>query len=245
LASDTQTFEPILKLDSVSASYGKIRVLKDVSLEVYPEEIATLIGGNGAGKSTTLKTICGLIRLREGSITFMGERIDLLQPHRILEKGISLVPEGRHVFSKMSVMENLEMGAYARSDNGEIKRDLDWVLSLFPVLKDRTRQVAGTLSGGEQQMLAMGRALMSRPRILLLDEPSMGLAPILVEFIYDIISSINRQGTAVLLVEQNAHVALDVAGRGYVMQTGEIALADSAARLKENVMVRKLYLGEE
>ncbi|MBX5446560.1 ABC transporter ATP-binding protein [Sphaerobacter sp.] len=236
---------PILELEDVHSYYGHIHALKGISLTVEEGEIVTLIGANGAGKSTTLRTISGLIRPRAGTIRFQGQRIDGLPPHRVAALRIGHSPEGRRVFPRMTVRENLEMGAYLQTDKAQIDRGLERVYDLFPRLKEREKQAAGTLSGGEQQMLAIGRALMSDPLILLLDEPSMGLAPNLVELIFDIIADINRQGTAILLVEQNAHMALSVASRGYVIQTGQIILADTAEGLQRNEMVRRAYLGEE
>jgi branched-chain amino acid transport system ATP-binding protein len=237
--------EPILKLDDIHTYYGSIHALKGVSLEVRDGEIVTLIGSNGAGKSTTLRSINGLNHPREGKIRFQGEDITETPAHDVVKMGISQSPEGRHVFTRMSVLENLEMGAYQRDDRAGIREDLDRVYGLFPRLAERKNQKAGTLSGGEQQMVAIGRALMARPKLLLLDEPSMGLAPIFVEKIFEIIREINDQGTTILLVEQNALMALDAAERGYVMETGRIALADDAKALKQNEQVRKTYLGEE
>jgi branched-chain amino acid transport system ATP-binding protein len=235
----------ILKLDDVHTYYGTIQALKGISIEVHDGEIVTLIGANGAGKSTTLRSINGLNHPREGTITFRGSNITDTPAHEVVRMGISQSPEGRHVFSRMSVLENLEMGAYQRENRSEISQDLDRVYTLFPRLQERRVQKAGTLSGGEQQMLAMGRALMARPKLLLLDEPSMGLAPIFVEKIFEIIREINDQGTPILLVEQNALMALDIANRGYVLETGHIALADDAKALRDNEQVRKTYLGEE
>jgi branched-chain amino acid transport system ATP-binding protein len=235
----------ILKLDDVHTYYGTIQALKGISIEVHEGEIVTLIGANGAGKSTTLRSINGLNHPREGTITFQDSNITDTPPHEIVRMGISQSPEGRHVFPRMSVFENLEMGAYQRENRSEIAQDLDRVYTLFPRLQERRVQKAGTLSGGEQQMLAMGRALMARPKLLLLDEPSMGLAPIFVEKIFEIIREINDQGTPILLVEQNALMALDIANRGYVLETGHIALADDAKALRDNEQVRKTYLGEE
>jgi branched-chain amino acid transport system ATP-binding protein len=235
----------ILKLDDVHTYYGTIHALKGISLEVYEGEIVTLIGANGAGKSTTLRSINGLNHPREGTITFQGKNITDTAPHQIVRMGISQSPEGRHVFPRMTVLENLEMGAYQREDRSAISEDLDRVYTLFPRLKERISQKAGTMSGGEQQMLAMGRALMARPKLLLLDEPSMGLAPIFVEKIFEIIREINQQGTPILLVEQNALMALDTANRGYVLETGHVALADDAKALRDNEQGRKTYLGEE
>ena len=237
--------QTILSVDDVHTYYGTIHALKGVSLDVREGEIVTLIGSNGAGKSTTLRSINGLNHPREGKITFAGEDITDRPPHEIVKLGIAQSPEGRHVFPRMSVFENLEMGAYQRSDKAGIREDIDRVFGLFPRLAERRTQRAGTLSGGEQQMLAIGRALMARPKLLLLDEPSMGLAPIFVEKIFEIVREINEQGTPILLVEQNALMALDAADRGYVMETGHIALADDAKALRENEQVRKTYLGEE
>jgi branched-chain amino acid transport system ATP-binding protein len=235
----------ILALDDVHTFYGTIEALKGVSLEVREQEVVTLIGANGAGKSTTLRSINGLNHPKQGTIVFKGTDITDTAPHNIVRMGISQSPEGRRVFPRMSVLENLEMGAYQREDRPGIGEDLDRVYSLFPRLQERKAQKAGTLSGGEQQMLAMGRALMARPQLLLLDEPSMGLAPIFVEKIFEIIQEINQQGTPILLVEQNALMALDIASRGYVLETGHVALADDAKTLRDNEQVRKTYLGEE
>jgi branched-chain amino acid transport system ATP-binding protein len=235
----------ILALDDVHTFYGTIEALKGVSIEVREREVVTLIGANGAGKSTTLRSINGLNHPKEGTIVFKGKDITDTAPHEIVRMGISQSPEGRRVFPRMSVLENLEMGAYQREDRSSIREDLDRVYTLFPRLQERKAQKAGTLSGGEQQMLAMGRALMARPQLLLLDEPSMGLAPIFVEKIFEIIQEINQQGTPILLVEQNALMALDIANRGYVLETGHVALADDAKALRDNEQVRKTYLGEE
>jgi branched-chain amino acid transport system ATP-binding protein len=237
--------EKVLRVDNIHAFYGRIQALKGISLDVGPSEIVTLIGSNGAGKSTTLRAINGLVHPREGSIVFQGEDISNRPPHEVVELGISQSPEGRRVFPRMSVTENLELGAYQRKDRDGIAEDADRVYGLFPRLEERKSQKAGTLSGGEQQMLAIGRALMARPKLLLLDEPSMGLAPIFVERIFEIIVEINKQGTPVLLVEQNALMALDVADRGYVLETGSIALSGAAKDLRENEQVRKTYLGED
>lgn len=234
----------ILELNDVHAYYGKIHALKGVSLTVEKGEIVSLIGGNGAGKTTTLRTICALMRPTVGSVTFNGENLERYKPSALTAKGIAMVPEGRGVFARMTVLENLEMGAFHRKDK-EIGDDIDRVYELFPRLKERRTQLAGTMSGGEQQMLAMGRAMMSRPSLLLLDEPSMGLAPVLVEAIFSTIVDINKQGTTILLVEQNALMALNIADRGYVLQTGAIALSDSAKALQQNEMVQKVYLGIE
>jgi branched-chain amino acid transport system ATP-binding protein len=236
----------LLEVESIHVYYGTIHALKGISLEVREGEIVTLIGANGAGKSTTLRSINGLNHPRSGTIAFLGEDITNRPAHEVVKMGLAHSPEGRHVFPRMSVLENLEMGAYQRKKGTpEYKEDLERVYTLFPRLKEREGQKAGTLSGGEQQMLAMGRALMARPKLLLLDEPSMGLAPIFVERIFEIIVEINRQGTPVLLVEQNALMALEVANRGYVLETGTIALADDASALRENEQVRKAYLGED
>jgi branched-chain amino acid transport system ATP-binding protein len=235
----------LLELNDIHTYYGAIHALRGVSMKVDEGEIVTLIGSNGAGKSTTLRTISGLLRPREGEIKLRDERIDGRRPHEIVALGICQSPEGRRVFARMSVHENLEMGAFARRDRSAIGADFERVYGLFPRLKERTAQRAGTLSGGEQQMLAIGRALMAAPRVLLLDEPSMGLAPILVEQIFEIIRTINASGTTVLLVEQNALMALAIANRGYILQTGEIVLTDSADKLRQNPAVRKAYLGED
>ncbi len=233
----------MLELKDVHTYYGNIHALKGISLKVEQGEIVTLIGSNGAGKSTTLRTIQGINRPRSGSILLEGVALEKLPPHEIAMRGVAQSPEGRLIFPQMTVMENLEMGAYARKDKTGMKDDLERVFTLFPRLKERLNQKGGTLSGGEQQMLAMGRALMARPRILLLDEPSMGLSPILVELIFDIIQTINKEGITILLVEQNALMALSIANRGYVIQTGEILLTDTAVNLKKNEMVQKSYLG--
>ena len=234
----------ILELDDVHTYYGSIQALKGVSIDVYEGEVVTLIGANGAGKSTTLRSINGLNHPREGTIRFQGRDITNEPPHDVVKMGISQSPEGRRLFPRMSVMENLEMGAFQRNDRPGIRESLDRVFELFPRLQERRNQRAGTLSGGEQQMCAIGRALMAQPKLLLLDEPSMGLAPIFVERIFEIVREINKQGTPILLVEQNALMALDVADRGYVMETGTIALADDAKALAQNEEVRKTYLGE-
>ncbi len=233
----------MLDVDNVHAYYGNIHALKGISITVEEGEIVTLIGGNGAGKSTTLKTISGLMRPREGHVRLNGEDLSAYKAHEIVGKGIVQVPEGRQVFGALTVMENLEMGAYTRKDRAGIREDAERVFTLFPRLKERRNQVSGTLSGGEQQMLATGRALMARPKLLLLDEPSMGLAPLLVDNIFDTIKRLHEQGTTILLVEQNARMALQVANRGYVLQTGEVILSDTAEHLRENPMVQKAYLG--
>jgi branched-chain amino acid transport system ATP-binding protein len=232
----------LLELDDVAVSYGAVEALKGISLAVDEGEIVTLLGANGAGKTTTLRTISGLLKLRRGAVRFDGKRIDGVAPHSVVALGIGHSPEGRRVFPLMTVLENLQMGAYRR--RGDVKADLDRVFELFPVLAERRDQNAGTLSGGEQQMLAIGRALMGQPRLLLLDEPSMGLAPLIVARIFDIIREINESGVTVLLVEQNAAQALKLAHRGYVIETGQIVMSDSAANLLGNDRVRAAYLGE-
>ena len=237
--------KPILELTDVHTFYGSIEALKGISLEVHEGEVVTLIGANGAGKSTTLRSINGLNHPREGTIVFQGEDITDEAPHDVVKKGISQSPEGRRLFSRMSVLENLQMGAFQRADRAGQREDMDRVFSLFPRLAERKNQKAGTLSGGEQQMVAIGRALMARPKLLMLDEPSMGLAPIFVEKIFEIVREINEQGTPILLVEQNALMALDTANRGYVMETGTIVLADDAKALRQNEQVQKTYLGVE
>jgi len=234
----------LLEVENLHVAYGAIKALHGISFHVDEGEIVTLIGANGAGKTTTLKTISGLLRPIEGDIRFDGRSIVRVPAERIVRMGISQVPEGRQIFSTLTVQENLEMGAYTRRDKEEIRESMERVFASFPRLKERLNQLGGTLSGGEQQMLAMGRGLMSRPRLLLLDEPSMGLAPILVEEIFEIIKEINAQGTSILLVEQNAAMALSVAHRGYVLETGEIVLEGSARELLENPQVRAAYLGE-
>jgi branched-chain amino acid transport system ATP-binding protein len=233
----------LLELENVHTYYGNIHALKGLSLTVEQGEIVSLIGANGAGKSTTLKTISGLLRPRQGSIRLGGEDLGELKPHTIVEKGVVQVPEGRRVLGRMSVSENLEMGAYTRSDGKEVGQSMERVFELFPRLKERRGQLAGTLSGGEQQMLAIGRAIMANPRVLLMDEPSMGLAPVLVDSIFATIQELNKAGTTMLLVEQNARMALQIADRGYVLQTGEIVLSGSAADLRTNETVRRAYLG--
>ncbi len=235
---------PLLELSHVDTFYGPIHALRDVSLRIEEGHITCLLGGNASGKSTTLKTILGMANAVNGTIEYLGERIEEMTTAELVQRGISMVPENRRIFTRMTVMENLEMGSYLRSDKDGIKKDLERVLSLFPRLEERHKQVGGTLSGGEQQMLATARALMSRPRLLLMDEPSMGLAPILVQQIFDIIVEINQQGTSIFVVEQNANMALSIADRGYVLQTGRIVLADTAENLRENKMMREAYLGE-
>jgi len=234
----------LLEVKDLHVSYGAIRALKGVSCQVGEGEIVALIGANGAGKTTTLRTISGLIRPQSGSITYKGQALTKMAPHQIVSMGISQVPEGRRVFTRMTVMENLEMGAYIRNDSANVKADIKKVFERFPRLEERKNQLAGTLSGGEQQMLAMGRALMSRPVLLLLDEPSMGLAPMLVQEIFSIIKEINQAGTTILLVEQNAHMALSIANRAYVLETGEVVLSGPAQDLANNPEVQKAYLGE-
>jgi len=234
----------LLELDNVKTYYGNIRALKGISIEVNEGEIVCLIGGNGAGKSTTLMTISGVLTPEEGDVVYQGQSIVSLRPDNIVQMGICQVPEGRMIFPLLTVMENLDLGAYLRKDPDGIKADIERVFGLFPILRDRLKQAGGTLSGGEQQMLAIGRALMARPKLLLLDEPSLGLAPILVDTIFEIIRQINNQGTTILLVEQNAQLALQFSHRGYVIETGEIALADTSAELLNNDQVKKAYLGE-
>ncbi|MGW8188285.1 MAG: ABC transporter ATP-binding protein [Desulfobacterales bacterium] len=234
----------MLKLDNVKTYYGNIRALKGISLEVNEGEIVCLIGGNGAGKSTTLMTISGVLTPEEGEVLYQDRAIAGVRPDHIVQMGICQVPEGRMIFPLLTVTENLDLGAYLRKDRDGIKEDFERVFELFPVLRERAKQAGGTLSGGEQQMLAIGRALMARPKLLLLDEPSLGLAPILVDTIFDIIRQINEQGTTILLVEQNAQLALQFSHRGYVIETGEIALADTSAALLKNEQVKKAYLGD-
>jgi branched-chain amino acid transport system ATP-binding protein len=235
---------PLLELENMHSYYGHIHALRGISLTVDEGEVVTLIGSNGAGKTTTLRSIHGILPPREGKIIFDGEEIQGTAAHELIGKGIAQSPEGRRIFFRMTVLENLEMGAYHRNDASEIREDMDRVFDLFPRLKERTKQEAGTMSGGEQQMLAIGRALMSRPKLLLLDEPSMGLAPVLVERIFEIIREINKQGTTLLLVEQNANVALEIASRGYVLESGAIVNSASASELREDHSVREAYLGE-
>jgi branched-chain amino acid transport system ATP-binding protein len=233
----------LLSLKDVRAAYGRIEALQGISLEVRRGEIVCMLGGNGAGKSTTLRTISGLMHPRSGRIELEGHDVTTVPAHKLVRLGIGQAPEGRRIFGRLTVLENLQMGAYSRKDKAEILSDFDRVFGLFPRLQERRSQAAGTLSGGEQQMLAIGRALMGRPKLLLLDEPSMGLAPVLVEQIFAIIKDINSQGTTILLVEQNAQMALQVASRGYILQTGKIVLADSSAALAANEQVKKAYLG--
>ncbi len=235
----------MLEVKNIHTYYGNIHALKGISITVEENEIVTLIGGNGAGKTTTLRTISGLLHPRAGEVYFEGENISQTPAHELVYKGITMVPEGRGIFARLTVLENLDMGAYSQPDRSTFDDDLDRVFTLFPRMKERQKQVSGTLSGGEQQMLATARALMARPRLLLMDEPSMGLAPILVESVFETIQQINKNGTTILLVEQNATVALAVADRGYVLQTGEIVLKDSATNLRQDEMVKKAYLGIE
>jgi branched-chain amino acid transport system ATP-binding protein len=235
----------MLEVNDIHTYYGNIHALKGISLTVEKGEIVTLIGSNGAGKTTTLRSICGLQKPRQGSILLDGDDLGHYKAHQIVAKGVAMVPEGRGIFARLTVAENLDLGAYNRKDRMEIQEDLEYVFKIFPRLKERIKQIAGTLSGGEQQMLATGRALMARPSLLLMDEPSMGLAPVLVEAIFDVIKVINQKGTTILLVEQNALMALSIAHRGYVIQTGQIVLRDTAANLKNNEMVQKAYLGME
>lgn len=236
---------PMLEVNDIHTYYGNIHALKGISLTVEQGEIVTLIGSNGAGKTTTLRSICGIQKPRTGWIQLNGEDLGAHKAHEIVSKGVVMVPEGRGIFARLTVVENLDLGAYSRTDRASIQADLERVFTIFPRLKERQRQVAGTLSGGEQQMLATGRALMAHPRLLLMDEPSMGLAPVLVEAIFEVIKDINREGTTILLVEQNALMALSIAHRGYVIQTGKIVLSDTAANLKNNQTVQKAYLGME
>jgi len=235
----------MLTVNDIHVFYGNIAAVKGISLTVYPGEIVTLIGGNGAGKSTTMRTISGLLKPKRGEIVFEGERVSGLKGHEVAQRGIAQSPEGRRIFPRMTVTENLELGAFLRNDKAGIAADMDRVFELFPRLKERLVQKSGTLSGGEQQMLAMGRALMASPKLLLLDEPSMGLAPVLVEVVFETIRKVNEQGTTVLLVEQNALVALNIADHAYVLETGHITLEGPAKELAHNDEVRKAYLGED
>lgn len=234
---------PLLELRNVDTYYGSLHILKTVDYSVATGEIVTLLGANGAGKTTTMKTILGVVRPRNGHVVFDGQRIDGAQTRKIVEMGVAPVPEGRRVFPKLTVLDNLKMGAWTRRDN-QVKQDIDRVYSLFPRLAERKGQLAGTLSGGEQQMLAIGRALMARPKLMIMDEPSMGLSPILTERVFETVVEINKQGTTIFMVEQNAYMALQIASRGYVLQTGQVVLADTAANLLASDMVRKAYLGE-
>lgn len=241
--TENQKSSPLLRLTGVNTYYGPIHILQDVNLEIYPGELVCLLGGNASGKSTTLKTILGVVKPVTGTIEFQDETVQNRSISYRIVQGMAVVPENRRIFGDMSVHENLLMGAYLRTDSQETKEDLDRILGLFPRLKERLKQMGNTLSGGEQQMLAMGRALMSRPKLLLMDEPSMGLAPILVEQSFEIIQEINRQGTSIFMVEQNANMALSIADRGYVLQTGRIVLADDAENLLNNEQMRQAYLG--
>jgi branched-chain amino acid transport system ATP-binding protein len=235
----------LLEIENIHTYYGNIQALRGVSLKVEKGEIVTLIGGNGAGKTTTLRTICGLLKPSEGHVRLDGEDLAKYKAHEIVYKGVAMVPEGRGVFARLTVKENLEMGAFSLSSKEQQNRNMERVFTLFPRLKERSSQVAGTLSGGEQQMLATGRALMASPSVLLMDEPSMGLAPVLVELIFDTIEQINKEGVTILLVEQNALMALGIAHRGYVLQTGEIVLSDTGEKLRKDPTVQKAYLGME
>ncbi len=239
-----QNGQPILRLRNVDTHYGSVQVLRGVNMEIYPSEMVSLLGGNASGKSTTLKTILGIVTPSRGTVEFLGEAINGLSTTEIVARGISIVPENRRIFARMTVRENLEMGAYLRHDRAAIEADVARIFELFPRLKERLHQLGGTLSGGEQQMLAMGRALMSRPQLLLMDEPSMGLAPIFVERIFEIILAIKNQGVTTFIVEQNANMALSIADRGYVLQTGEVVLSGAAAELRTNEAMRRAYLGE-
>ncbi len=236
--------KPILELKNISSHYGRIQALKSISIKVFPGEIVSIIGANGAGKSTTLMTICNVINASEGDIFYKGERINDVASDILPTMGLCQVPEGRRIFPRLTVLENLDMGAFFRRDSARIKQDIERVFELFPKLKERRKQLGGTLSGGEQQMLAMGRALMSSPKVLLLDEPSMGLAPLLVQQIFDIVKMINEQGVTVVLVEQNANLALQCSQRGYVLETGSVVMEDDADKLLTNPDIRKAYLGE-
>ena len=237
--------EPILELKNVSSSYGKIKALKGISLKVFPGEIVAMIGANGAGKSTTLMVVCGIVPVEKGEIYYNGQMINGVAAEKLPPKGLCQIPEGRRIFPRLTVKENLELGAFYRKDRNAINKDLDRVFNLFPILKERRKQHGGTLSGGEQQMLAIARAFMSRPKLLLMDEPSLGLAPLFVQKIFEIISEINKkEGTTILLVEQNANLALQTAERGYVLETGTITMEDQAESLLNNSQIRKAYLGE-
>jgi branched-chain amino acid transport system ATP-binding protein len=235
---------PVLELRKVSTHYGLIAVLRDVNVEIRPGEIVCLLGGNASGKSTTLKTILGMVTPSEGEVLFDGQPIGGLSTTQIVGRGVTMVPENRRLFTRMTVRENLELGSYLRTDKAKVKQDLDRVMELFPRVRERLSQKAGTLSGGEQQMVAMSRALMADPKVLLMDEPSMGLAPVLVDQVFEIIQDINKLGTTIFVVEQNANMALSIADRGYVLQTGQIVLADTAAALLKNPQMREAYLGE-
>lgn len=240
----SQNGKPVLELRNVSAHYGPIQVLRDINIEIFPGEVVCLLGGNASGKTTTLKTILGYLVPSQGEVVLDGDVVSGLPTQHLVQRGVSMVPENRRLFKRMTVRENLELGHYLRKNKSEIDEDLDRIFSLFPRIKERLAQRAGTLSGGEQQMVAMGRALMARPKVLLMDEPSMGLAPVLVAQNFEIISQINQQGTTIFVVEQNANMALSVANRGYVLQTGQIVLADTAEALLANPQMREAYLGE-
>jgi len=235
---------PILQLHHVDAYYGKTQVLYDINIEIYKGELVCLLGGNASGKSTTLKTILGVNKIKSGAIHLEGERIDGKPTKHIIARGVAIVPENRRIFPRLTVLENLEMGAYLRKDTAKVKQDMEKIFSLFPILKDRTQQAGMTLSGGEQQMLAMARALLSAPEVLLMDEPSMGLSPLMVDQQFELIQQVHRSGTTVFMVEQNANMALSIADRGYVLQTGSIVLSDTAQNLLNNEMMQKAYLGE-
>ena len=234
-----------LEVNDVHTYYGYIHALKGITFSVDEGEIVTLIGANGAGKTTTLRTICGLMQPRQGTVFFRGENVHDNMAFQMVSKGVAMVPEGRGIFAKMSVRENLEMGAFYRNDTAGIRQDIDYMYSMFPRLGERRTQIAGTMSGGEQQMLAMARAMMARPKLLLLDEPSMGLAPVLVDSVFETVQRVSDEGMTILLVEQNAHMALQIADRGYVLQSGEIVLSDAAKKLQQDPMVQKTYLGIE
>jgi len=240
----TEARETLLELRKVTTHYGAIRMLHDVDMVIHPGEMVCLLGGNASGKSTTLKTVLGIVRVSEGEMYFRGERADTLTTAQRIERGMAVVPENRRIFPKMTVRENLEMGAYLRTDRKQIHEDLEYVFELFPRVRERLNQMGGTMSGGEQQMLAMGRALMSRPKLILMDEPSMGLAPLFVEKIFEIIKQVNERGISVFVVEQNANVALRIADRGYVLQTGEVVLSGAARELLHNEAMKRAYLGE-
>lgn len=233
----------MLRLENVEVFYGNIRALKGISFTVHEGELVTLIGSNGAGKTTTLNTIVGLLHPRQGSVFYQDEPVHHLSPFQMLRRGVALCPEGRHIFGNLTVDENLRMGAIQRKDTQGVQQDREWVYTLFPILRERLHQLGGTLSGGEQQMLAIGRALMSRPRLLLMDEPSLGLAPVLVQTIFQVLQQLKKEGTTILLVEQNAHRALEIADRGYILETGRIVLGDEAAALRINELVVQSYLG--
>jgi branched-chain amino acid transport system ATP-binding protein len=244
MSADARNGGPVLELRGVTTHYGPIRVLRDINIEIFPREIVCLLGGNASGKTTTLKTILGYVTPTQGEVLLDGEKMNGIPTQRLVEKGVSMVPENRRLFKRMTVRENLELGSFLRNDRDRVAQDLERVFDLFPRVKERLNQRAGTLSGGEQQMVAVGRALMAEPKVLLMDEPSMGLAPVLVSQNFDIIRQINEQGTTVFVVEQNANMALSIADRGYVLQTGEIVLSDTAENLLNNPQMREAYLGE-